>query len=161
MFSVTRKVKSRLYDNAGREAKSEETRQRILAAGRELIVERGYRPTRVAAIAGKAGVHVDTVYELVGRKPVLLRELVEQALSGTDTPVPAENREYVKAIGAEPDPARKLEIYAGAVRDIQARMAPLLLALRDASATEPDAAEVWREISDRRAAKTRKLTPGP
>ncbi len=157
MVAVTRKVKSRSYDNAGREAQSEETRQRILDAGRELMVERGYRPTTVAAIATRAGVHVDTVYALVGRKPVLLRELIEQALSGTDAPVAAEDREYVKTIGAEPDPARKLAIYARAVREIQARMAPLLLALRDASATEPDAAEVWREISDRRAANMRKL----
>ena len=36
-------------------------------------------------------------------------------------------------------------------------MAPLLLALRDASATEPEAEQVWREISDRRAANMRKL----
>ena len=157
MVVVSRNVKSRLYDNAGREAQSEETRQRILDAGRELMVERGYRPTTVAAIATRAGVHVDTVYALVGRKPVLLRELIERALSGTDAPVPAEDREYVKAIGAEPEPARKLAIYARAVRQIQTRMAPLLLALRDASATEPDAAEVWKEISDRRAANMRRL----
>lgn len=157
MVAVTRKVKSRLYDNAGREAQSEETRQRILDAGRELIVERGYRPTTVADIAARAGVHVDTLYALVGRKPVLLRELIERALSGTDAPVAAEDRGYVKAIRADPDPARKLAIYARAVREIQARMAPLLLALRDASATEPDAAEVWREISVRRAANMRKL----
>ncbi len=157
MVAVPRKVKSRTYDNTAREAQSEETRQRILDAGRELMVERGYRSTTVAAIATRAGVHVDTVYELVGRKPVLLRELIEQALSGTDATVAAEDREYVKAIRAERDPARKLAIYARAVREIQARMAPLLLALRDASATEPDAAEVWREISDRRAANMRKL----
>ncbi len=157
MLAVVRKVKSRTYDNTGREAHSEETRQRILEAAGDLIVERGYRPTTVAAIATRAGVHVDTVYELVGRKPVLLRELVEQALSGTDAAVAAEDREYVKAIGAEPDPARKLAIYARAVREIQDRMAPLLLALRDASTTEEDAKQVWRGISDRRAANMRKL----
>lgn len=157
MLVVVKKVKSRAYDNTGREAHSEETRQRILRAARELIVERGYRPTTVAAIATRAGVHVDTVYELVGRKPVLLRELIERALSGTDAVVAAEDREYVKAIRAEPDPARKLAIYARAVREIQARMAPLLLALRDASTTEPDAKQVWREISDRGAANMRKL----
>ena len=37
----------------------------------------------MAGIANRAGVNVDTVYELVGRKPVLLRELIEQAISGT------------------------------------------------------------------------------
>ncbi len=157
MVVVGRKVKGRPYDNAGRQTQSEETRQRIVEAARELMVERGYRATTVAAIARQAGVHVDTVYELVGRKPVLLRELIEQALSGTGGAVVAEEREYVKAMRAEPDPARKLTIYARAVRQIQARMAPLLLALRDASATEPDARQVWKEISDRRAANMRKL----
>ncbi|CAN5234033.1 TetR/AcrR family transcriptional regulator [soil metagenome] len=157
MEAVPRKVKSRPYDNAGRQTQSEETRQRIIEAARELMVERGYRATTVARIASKADVHVDTVYELVGRKPVLLRELIEQALSGTGGAVVAEERDYVKAIRAESDPACKLDIYARAVRHIQARMAPLLLALRDASATEPEAKQVWREISDRRAANMRKL----
>ena len=150
-------VKSRPYDNAGRRTQSGERRQRVVEAARHLMVERGYRATTVAEIANRAGVHVDTVYELVGRKPVLLRELIEQALSGTDGTVVAEERDYVKELRGEPDPARKLTIYARAVRQIQARMAPLLLALRDASATEPDARDVWREISERRAANMRKL----
>ncbi len=154
---VAKEVKGRAYDNAARQTQSEATRRRILEVARELMVSRGYRATTVAAIARGAGVHVDTVYELVGRKPVLLRGLIEQAVSGTDGPVPAEERDYVKAVLAEPDPARKLAIYAAAVGAIQARMAPLLLALRDASATEPDAKEVWRAISDRRAANMRKL----
>jgi len=154
---VTRKVKSRSYDNAGRRTQSAETKQRIVEAARDLMIERGYRATTIAAIAEGAGVHVDTIYELVGRKPVLLRELIEQALSGTDGAVVAEEREYVKAIQAESDPARKLTIYARAVRQIQGRMAPLFLALRDASATEPDAKHVWRETSDRRAANMRRL----
>lgn len=157
MRSVPRKVKSRSYDNALRQAQSADTRRRILDVTRELIVERGYRATTVAEVARRAGVHLDTVYELVGRKPVLLRELIEQAISGGPGAVAAEEREYVKAVRAEPDPARKLAIYARAVRDIQARMAPLYLALRDASATEPEAEEVWRQISDRRAANMRKL----
>ena len=157
MLRAEMEVNSRPYDNAGRQTQSEETRRRILAAARDLMVERGYRATTVAAIAGRAGVHVDTVYELVGRKPVLLRELIERALSGTDAVVVAEERGYVKAMRAEPDPARKLRIYARAVRQIQVRMAPLFLALRDASATEPDARRVWQEISERRAGNMRKL----
>jgi AcrR family transcriptional regulator len=157
MGSVKGKVKGRPYDNAGRETRSEETRRRILDAARELIVSRGYRATTIAAVAGNAGVHVDTVYELVGRKPVLLRELIEQAISGTDRAVAPQERDYVKAIRAASDPVRKLTVYAGAMREIQARMAPLLLALRDASTTEPEAEQVWREISDRRAANMRKL----
>jgi len=154
---MAKAARTRTYDNTGRRAQSVETRQRILEATRGLVVERGYRATTVAEIARRAGIHVDTVYELVGRKPVLLRVLVEQALSGADGAVVAEEREYVKAVRAEPDPARKLAIYARAVREIQVRMAPLHLAVQDASATEPEAQQIWREISDRRAANMRKL----
>jgi len=151
MLALVKEVKGRVYDNAARQTQSAETRQRVLNAAHQLIAARGYRKTTVADIALGAGVHIDTVYALVGRKPVLLRELIEQAVSGTDRAVTPEERNYVKAILAEPDPARKLAIYARAVRHIQARMAPLFLALRDASATEPEAGVVWREISDRRA----------
>ncbi|MFN2608439.1 MAG: TetR/AcrR family transcriptional regulator [Acidimicrobiales bacterium] len=154
---MTGHVKGRDYDNAARQAQSAGTRQRIVDAARGLVVARGYRATTVAAVARRAGVHVDTVYELVGRKPVLLRELIEQAISGTTGPVVAEERDYVKAILAQPDPASKLAIYARAMRHIHGRMAPLYLALRDASATEPEAEQVWREISDRRAANMQKL----
>ena len=157
MVVVAKPVKSRSYDNSARQALSRDTRQRIIDAARALIVERGYRATTIADIAASAGVHVDTIYELVGRKPVVLRELIEQALSGTDHPVDAEQRGYVQAIKAEPDPARKLTIYASAVRAIQGRMAPLFLALRDAAATELEAQHVWQEVSQRRAANMRLL----
>ena len=157
---MAREVKSRTYDNAGRQAQSDETKHRILEAARGLIVERGYRGTTVAEIARRADVHIDTVYQLVGRKPVVLRELIEQAVSGTSGAVAAEERQYVKDIEAEPDPGRKLDIYARAVREIQGRMAPLHLALRDASTTDPEAEAVWREISDRRAANMRRLAQG-
>ena len=150
-------VKRRSYDRAGREARSAQTRRRIVESARDLVIERGYRATTIAAVARRAGVNVDTVYELVGRKPVLLRELIEQAISGTDRAVVAEEREHVKAMRAEPDPARKLAIYAKAIRETHARLAPLFLALRDASSTEPEAARVWQAISERRAANMRKF----
>ena len=100
---------------------------------------------------------VATVYELVGRKPTILRELIEQAISGTDHAVAADDRDYVRAIAAEPDAAAKLAVYAAAVTRILQRMAPLFLALRDASSTEPDAQDVWSDISRRRAANMRRF----
>src|SRR5688572_19763748 len=98
---------SRDYDSSGRKAVSEATKQRILDAARASLIERGYRGTKIADVAEAAGVHVATVYELVGRKPVLLRELLERAISGTDRAVPAEERDYVRAIQRETEPARK------------------------------------------------------
>jgi AcrR family transcriptional regulator len=154
---VPQPVNKRSYDRSTRLATSQATRQRILDAARALMLEHGYHKTTVAAIAERSSVNVDTVYHLVGRKPLVLRELIEQAVSGTDHPVAAEQRTFVKALQAEPDPIAKLAIYARAVRETQQRLAPLFLALRDASATEPEALEVWQEISARRAANMRKF----
>ncbi|MBJ7609086.1 MAG: TetR family transcriptional regulator [Candidatus Dormibacteraeota bacterium] len=145
------------YNSERRREGSAETRRRILSAARELFLAQGYRSTTIAAIAARASVNVDTVYQLAGRKPMLMRELIEEAISGTDHPMAAEQRRYVREIRAEPDPARKLRIYARAVRRIQERMAPLFIALRDAASTEPEARQVWGEISERRADNMRLL----
>jgi len=150
-------VNGRAYDNSRRIRHSQETRGRILDAATSLLVERGYRATTIAAIAHDADVHVDTVYRLVGRKPVLLRELIEQALSGTDRAIDAEERDYVVALRAEPDPRQKIAVYARAVTHIHQRLAPLVAALHEAAASEPEAAAVWREVSDRRAANMRRF----
>ena len=150
-------VKKRSYDAGRRQAGSATTRQRIIDAGRELILLRGYRATTIAAVAELAEVNVDTIYQLVGRKPVLLRELIEQAISGQDHAVIAEERAHIVAMRAEPDPAIKLAMYAGAIRETHLRLAPLFVALRDAATTEPEAMAVWRVISRRRAANMRKF----
>ncbi len=148
-------VNPRTYDASSRRVRSDATRQRIIDAARSLMIERGYRATTIAAIAQLADVHVDTVYALVGRKPVLLRELVEQAISGTDQAVSAEDRDYVKDIRAEPDAGAKLDRYASAITRIQGRLAPVFLALREAASTEASAARVWRDIAERRATNMR------
>ena len=157
MGAMTREVKGRPYDTTGRREASSMTRQRIIDGARSLMLTRGYRAATVAEIARQAGVNTDTVYELVGRKAEIVRELIEQAISGTDHAVQAEERAHVIAIHAEPDPARKLAIYARATRATQERLAPLFLVLREAAATETAAADVWNEIAERRATNMRKL----
>jgi len=154
---MSESVKKRSYEARGRRAASAATRQRIVDAARELMLSTGYRATTVAAVAAAAEVNVDTIYRLVGRKPMLLRELIEQAISGQDRAVVAEQRAPIQAIRAEPDPALKLTMYARAIRETHERLAPLFVALRDASTTEPEAQQVWQEISERRATNMRKL----
>lgn len=50
-----------------------------------------------------------------------------------------------------------IPVYARATREIHARLAPLLLALRDASTTAPDARAIWDEIGERRAMNMRQF----
>ena len=147
----------RPYENAARRARSDATRRQILDVALRSFVEHGYRGATVAAIARSAGVHVDTIYALVGRKPALLTELVERSIAGGDRAVAPPDRAYVQAMRAEPDPVQKLAIYAAATADIHERMAPLLGVLRDAAGTDDEARQVWHTISDRRARNMRDL----
>lgn len=145
----------RRYSAPRRVEQAVATRAAVLAAARELFVSQGYSRTTVAEIAARAQVAVDTVYATVGRKPVLLRQLVETALSGTDTAIPAAERDYVRLIRAAATASEKLNLYANAIATIQQRMAPVFLALRDASVRDPSCAQLWVEISERRAANMR------
>ncbi|MDQ1051974.1 TetR/AcrR family transcriptional regulator [Streptomyces sp. V4I2] len=133
------------------------TRRAVLDAARELFVRQGYAATTVAQIARRADVAVDTVYAAVGRKPALLRELVETSLSGTDHPVAAAQRDYVLRIRAAHTAAEKIAIYAAAVTELQQRLAPVFLALRDAAVTDADCATLWLQIAERRARNMREF----
>ncbi|WP_410876026.1 TetR/AcrR family transcriptional regulator [Nocardia sp. A7] len=151
------KVGKRRYNAPRRAAQAADTRRAILDAARRLFVQNGYAATTVSEIATDAGVSVDTVYASIGRKPVLLRELVETALSGTDQAVPAKQRDYVRAIGEATRAEDKIAIYGHALAAIQQRLAPIFLALRDAATTDTSCARVWAEIGDRRANNMRQF----
>jgi AcrR family transcriptional regulator len=143
------------YHSPRRAEQALATRRAVLEAARDLFVRKGYLATTVADIAREARVAVDTVYATVGRKPALLREVLETAISGTDQAVPAEQRDYVARVRAADTAAGKIEAYVGGLVEIQPRLAPVYLALRDAAATDHDSAALWREISGRRAANMR------
>ena len=72
--------------------------------------------------------NVDTLYAAVGRKPALLREVVEPAISGQVHAVPAEQRDYVRAIRAAPRAVEKINAYAAALAKMAPRTAPVFLA---------------------------------
>ncbi len=147
----------RPYHSPRRVEQAAATRHAVLAAARERFIENGYTATTVAEIAERARVSVDTVYVTVGRKPALLRELVETAISGTDQTVPAVERDYVARMRAADTARQALTIYAQAITAIQQRMAPVFLALRDAATNDPDCASLWTEIAQRRATNMRAM----
>ena len=90
----------------------------------------------MAAIAEAAGVSIETIYLSIGGKPSLVRYLVETALSGTDQPVPALEREGVKEIRAEPDAGRKLQLFARMVHLLLERLAPIWQVVLEAAPTD-------------------------
>jgi AcrR family transcriptional regulator len=149
-------VKSRRrYTSALRAEQAAATRRAVLEAARELFTAQGYTATGITAIAARAGVAVDTLYAAVGRKPALLRRLVETSLSGIDEVVPAEERGYVRRIRNVSSAREKIGIYAAAVAAIGVRLAPIHRALAEAALTDPDCAALRAEIRERRAANMR------
>jgi len=156
MTPMTAPVKRR-YDATRRRQAAARTRAAILDAARELFTERGYTATAMTAIAERAGVALDTVYAAAGRKPDLARLLIETAISGTDHAVPAEQRDYVKAVQAAPDAGAKIAIYAAAVTAIAPRLALVHSIVQQAAPGEPDLAALWAEIAARRAVNMRRF----
>lgn len=142
----------RKYDPSKRREAAARTREAILSAALRLFRDRGYAATPMTAIAEQAGVALDTVYASAGRKPELARLLIETAISGSSQAVPAEERDYVRAIRAAPDAETKIAIYAAAMRMIAGRLAPVLGIFQQAAPAEPELAALWREIAERRAA---------
>lgn len=154
---MSRAAKRRPYSSATRETAALATREAIIEAARRVFLERGYAGATMPAIADAAGVALDTIYVTVGTKPTLFRLLVETSISGRGEAVPAEERDYVRALRAEPDAVRKLQIYAAAISVIHPRLAPLFQVLKAAAPMEPELEKLWREISRRRAANMRLL----
>lgn len=154
MTAVPEPVKRR-YDATRRRQSAARTRTAILDAAQELFGERGYAATPMTAIAERAGVALDTVYASVGRKPELARLLVETAISGTTKAVPAEQRDYVRAIRAASDADTRIAIYAAAVTAIAPRLSLVLTIIRQAAPSQPELSALWTEIAERRAVNMR------
>lgn len=151
-------VKStRAYHAPRRAEQAARTRRSILDAARELFALHGYGATSIAEIAQQAGVAIDTIYATVGRKPDLMRELVESAISGTDYPVPAEERDYVQRTIAAPTAREKFATYAEGIVAIHQRLAPTFRSLHDAAVSDSDCARLWKQISERRATNMRRF----
>ncbi len=151
MPSSSKIKKKRKYDSTFRTEAAKATRQAIIDSARRLFVEKGYAAATMPEIAKAAGTALDTVYATVGKKPALFRLLIEMAISGSDRAVPAEERDYVRAIRAEADAAGKLRLYAAAICGIQPRLAPLIRVLQGAAPLDPELEELWHSIARRRA----------
>ena len=147
----------RSYRSQRRAEQAAATRAAVLRAARDRFTERGYAGTAVADVAAAAGVNVDTVYRVVGRKPQLVLAVIDMALAGADEPVVPEQRDYVQAILAAEGARAKLTTYADALGRVMPRVAPLFDSLAQAALSEPECAAVRDAIGERRRANMLKL----
>ena len=105
--------------------------------------------TTMVAIGAAAGVSVETIYLSIGPNAALVRYLVETALSETDEPVPALERKGVAEIQAEPDPQRKVRLFARVVRQLQERLAPIWAIVLEAAPGDAELVSLIHELNER------------
>jgi AcrR family transcriptional regulator len=144
------KRRPRTYNSTRRQEQARQTRTQILDAARVRFLAHGYPATTIPAIAADAGVSVQTVYKVFTNKAGLVKALFDVAIVGDDEPVPLLEREVVKQNQAEPDPRKKLRMYAEFYVDRAARAVPFQLLVRDAASTDSAAAAVWQQMVEER-----------
>src|SRR6478672_11174897 len=125
---------TRSYHSPRRREQAAATRRQILDAAERLFREQGYAATTMAAIAREAGVALKTVYLAFETKSGVLRALWNLGLRGEDDGVPVPQREWYRAVLAEPDAGRQLEATAASSRAVKERAGWLFEVLRSAAA---------------------------
>ncbi len=156
-------VKStRAYDSSRRQEQAQRNRDRILDASERRFLRDGYAPTTVATIAADADVSADTIYKAFGGKPGLVRAIRTRALVGEGS-MPAERRSDALH-EHESDPRTIIEAWGRLTAEVMPRVAPILLLIHAAAATDPEVAVFAEEIDadryDRMTLNARRLHGG-
>jgi AcrR family transcriptional regulator len=141
-------VKPRHYDSARRREQARQTRDDILAAARTRFLTDGFAATTISAVATDAGVSVDTIYKTFGGKPGLVRAIHERGLAG-DGAVNAESRSDTLQT-TESDPRTVMRGIGQLSAEVAPLVAPILLLIRDAAATDADMVALRAELDDQR-----------
>src|SRR3954451_9244339 len=143
---MPRAVKSRAYDSPRRREQAAATRVLILEAAQRLFEQRGYAATSVGAVATEAGVAPRTVYLAFETKANLLRAVWHRALRGERDDVPVPDQPWYRAVLAEPDPARQLELGAQNATAVKRRVGRIFGVIRGGALVDPEVAGLWERI---------------
>lgn len=138
--------KKRPYRSKIRVEQAAQTRARILDSAEALFLDKGYARTPVREIAEGAGVVPDTVYATFGNKARVLTALIDRRLVPDGSVERARDRPEAKAIRDEPSQRRQIELFAEFIARISTDIRPIFEVLRTASAVEPEAGAVFREM---------------
>ncbi len=156
----------RVKRESKRAEKARQTRQRMLGAARELLIEQGYGATAMQDIADRAGVAVQTLYFTFGNKRSLLKELVDISIAGDQEPVATMDRPWFRDVLAADTADAQLLAHVHGSRQVLDRVAAITEVLRTAAKTDPEIAGFWPQDPDPRftvlsaAAKALAAKPG-
>jgi len=143
----------RRYDSTRRQDGAQRRRAAIVESASRLFLRGGYVGTTIAKIAEDAGVSEETVYKAFGNKIALVRAIRDRALAGTG-PVHAERRSD-RMQARENDPHRIIRGWGVLTMEVAPRVAPVLLLLRQAAASDRELAKLQAEMD---AARLTRMT---
>jgi AcrR family transcriptional regulator len=138
----------RAYRSPRREQQAAETRSMVASAAARLFGERGWAATGMREVARAAGVSVETVYASFRSKGDLLMAALD-AVVGDAAPVPLDQRPEFAALGSGTR-RQRAQATARLVAAINQRTAGVVLALREAAASDADLAERRRQREQQR-----------
>ncbi|GAA3751915.1 helix-turn-helix domain-containing protein [Streptomyces tremellae] len=128
---MTRDAPRRPYDSSRRRDAARRNRAAVVAACRELLFDEGYRAFTVRTVAARAGVSPETVYKVFGGKTGLVKAVWDTTLAGDDEPLAMSERPQLGLVLRTREPHAKLRLYAGFVRGVHERLAPLFALLTE------------------------------
>ena len=111
------------------------TQQLIVAAARDLFLERGYSATTMDAISDKAGVAISTVYSIYKNKRGILKAIRE------DWHLQSMQRDIYDRALAEHQPEKKLQLAAHATRRQWETSLAMMTIYKGAATADPEAAD--------------------
>ena len=139
------KVKrARRYDSARRQAAAAERRAAIVDAASRRFVRDGFSGTTIARIAADAGVSEETVYKAFGNKVALVRAIRDKALAGEGAAHAERRSDRMQA--SEDDPRAIVRGWGVLTMEVAPRVAPVLLLVRDAAASDAELARLQDEM---------------
>lgn len=148
----------RQYRSTLRDEQSRLTRRRIVDAGAELFVERGYVPTTIDAIAERAEVSRRTIFTSAGSKADILKLAFDWTLAGDDEPIAIADRPVVKQLMQADDPVEVLEPWIAMNATINERVSTLYHVLVVAADADPDVASLLTASDAQRSDGARHVT---
>ena len=148
------KVKRRRpYNSARRRAAAHARRDAVIESASRLFVRDGFAATTIERIAEEARVSEETVYKVFGNKTGLVRAIRDRALASAG-PGHAERRsDQMQA--SENDPREIIRNWGVLTMEVAPRVAPVLLLVREAAASDPELARLQAEMD---AARLTRMT---
>jgi AcrR family transcriptional regulator len=146
------KSPKRPYKSDLRATQAEATRHAILSAARRVCCAGGWQNATIAAIAKEAGVSKETIYSIFGSKVILIGEMVKASVAKS---VPGKHfldEERPRAIRAETDQTRQIDLWATYLSEIMERVSPLMAVVRAGAEVEPEMDGMYRTLHKGRRA---------